>query len=216
MYGLYLSARVIPSTLFSLFAWKPHRARAVYSQYMKYYWYSVPTATYIYWRTQIFYHSALHSPIVSRDAGHFRKRGWHDCMNVAEAVMTCNDRKMSIKLTYSSWIQKWYSRLWMCLLSTRYTEEKTSDVIEYGALLRLMGDMFQHRYSNHHHRWSSVTTAYHPWTLLIIRDNSSSPVTIADHPWPLQNIRNHCRSPVTISLIIRDHRCLHGSMMMLL
>ena len=34
----------------------------------------------------------------------------------------------------------------------RYTEEKTSDVIEYGALLRLMGDMLQHRYKNHHHR----------------------------------------------------------------
>ncbi|KAI0208093.1 hypothetical protein LSAT2_007239 [Lamellibrachia satsuma] len=28
-----------------------------------------------------------------------------------------------------------------------YTEEKTNDVLVYGALLRLMGDMFQHRYT---------------------------------------------------------------------
>ncbi|KAK2184555.1 hypothetical protein NP493_261g02022 [Ridgeia piscesae] len=31
-----------------------------------------------------------------------------------------------------------------------YTEEKTDNVLVYGALLRLMGDMFQHRYSPDH------------------------------------------------------------------
>lgn len=31
-----------------------------------------------------------------------------------------------------------------------YTEEKTNNVLLYGALLRLMGDMFQHRYSPDH------------------------------------------------------------------
>ncbi|KAK2184554.1 hypothetical protein NP493_261g02028 [Ridgeia piscesae] len=36
------------------------------------------------------------------------------------------------------------------LAIARYTEEKPNNVLVYGALLRLMGDMFHHRHSPHH------------------------------------------------------------------